>query len=437
MDRELVEKFMEITGKSEATACQYLSLADGNVEMAVTLMFEEGQVPQVQAVDSEPEVRPPILPTQEILVDSEPMFSLPRLPNAFDRFRDFALETQRQEEEMTLRVAGVKESSQPKSKRLEDLFRPPSNILFLGTFVDAREHAKSLNRWLLVNVQDSQEFVCQVLNRDVWSNEQIQEIVKDHFVLWQVLSNTKDGKNYIDFYKVINYPYLAVIDPRTGECIRKYNHITIDSLISDLNDILSIHASPEGASNDITNHKSDNFSKLLVKDQLSETSKNDHASCSKNTRNVASDRDSDSTCKQLDSQNNSNSNISSNSPCILKKRRRLDNTNQKVESPERVKQEEERVDKMQDSKTDINTDNDKPLLRLCLRLPTGDKETISMCATNTIEDFLKRMKDMGYPLADYTYLVPFPKTNIGVLAVNIRLIDTILFPSNTVFITKT
>lgn len=61
--------------------------------MAVTLMFEEGQVPQVQAVDSEPEVRPPILPTQEILVDSEPMFSLPRLPNAFDRFRDFALET--------------------------------------------------------------------------------------------------------------------------------------------------------------------------------------------------------------------------------------------------------------------------------------------------------------------------------------------------------
>ncbi|XP_047356835.1 UBX domain-containing protein 7 isoform X3 [Vespa velutina] len=344
--------------------------------------------------------------------------------------------TERQEEEMTLRVAGVKESSQPKSKRLEDLFRPPSNILFLGTFVDAREHAKSLNRWLLVNVQDSQEFVCQVLNRDVWSNEQIQEIVKDHFVLWQVLSNTKDGKNYIDFYKVINYPYLAVIDPRTGECIRKYNHITIDSLISDLNDILSIHASPEGASNDIINHKSDNVTSLLVKEsQLSETSKNDYASCSKSTRNVASDRDyADSTSKQLDSQNNSNSNISSNSPCILKKRRRLDNTNQKVASPER---KEEMVDKMQDGKTDIDTDNDKPLLRLCLRLPTGDKETISMCANNTIEDFLKRMKDMGYPLADYTYLVPFPKTNIGILAVNIRLIDTILFPSNTVFITKT
>ncbi|KAI4480876.1 hypothetical protein M0804_009973 [Polistes exclamans] len=433
MDQELVDKFMEITGKNEATACQYLSLADGNVEMAVALMFE-GQMSQVETVDSEPEVRPPILPRQEILVDSEPMFSIPRLPNAFDRFRDFALETQRQEEEMTLRVSGVKESSQPKLKRLEDLFRPPKNILFLGTFVDAREHAKSLNRWLLVNVQDSQEFVCQVLNRDVWSNEQIQEIVKDHFVLWQVLSNTKDGKNYIDFYKVIDYPYLAVIDPRTGECIRKYNHITTDSLISDLNDILSIHASPEGASNDVISHKSNNLSLLEKRSQLSETSKSDYASCSQSIKNVAFNRDSDATCKQLDSQRNSNINISNNSSCILRKRKRLDNTDQKIESPDRKAAV---VCKMQDDKTNIDTDNDKPLLRLCLRLPTGDKETLSMRATNTIEDFLKIMEDMGYPPADYTYLVPFPKTNIGILAVNIPLIDTILFPSNTVFITKT
>lgn len=28
---------------------------------------------------------------------------------------------------------------------------------------------------------------------------------------------------------------------------------------------------------------------------------------------------------------------------------------------------------------------DEPFLRLCLRLPSGAKETISMCATDTIE----------------------------------------------------
>lgn len=96
------------------------------------------------------------------------------------------IDPERQEEEMTHRVTGMRHISQKKSKRLEDLFRPPSNILFLGSFMEARDHAKTLNRWLLVNVQNPQEFSCQVLNRDVWPNQQIQEIVKDHFVLWQV-----------------------------------------------------------------------------------------------------------------------------------------------------------------------------------------------------------------------------------------------------------
>jgi hypothetical protein len=44
------------------------------------------------------------------------------------------------------------------------------------------------------------------------------------------------------------YPYLAIIDPRTGECIKTYNNITVDNLMSDLNDMLSTHASPESAS---------------------------------------------------------------------------------------------------------------------------------------------------------------------------------------------
>lgn len=90
---------------------------------------------------------------------------------------------------MTRRVAMFKQTSQRKSNRLEDLFRPPYSILFLGSFLAARAHAKTLNRWLLVNIQNPQEFACQILNRDVWSNQQIQEIVKDHFVLWQVSCN--------------------------------------------------------------------------------------------------------------------------------------------------------------------------------------------------------------------------------------------------------
>lgn len=73
------------------------------------------------------------------------------------------------------------------------------------------------------------------------------------FILNQVLSNTSDGRRYIDFYNVVEYPYLAIIDPRTGECMKTYSNITVDSLMSDLNDMLSTHASPECTSQDSSN----------------------------------------------------------------------------------------------------------------------------------------------------------------------------------------
>ena len=52
--------------------------------------------------------------------------------------------------------------------------------------IQARQAGEHKQRWLLVNVQDSKEFACQVLNRDVWSNHNVKDIVKEHFVFWQV-----------------------------------------------------------------------------------------------------------------------------------------------------------------------------------------------------------------------------------------------------------
>ncbi|GAB1865797.1 UBX domain-containing protein 7 [Camponotus japonicus] len=429
MDRELIEKFIEVTGESEATAQQYLALADGNVEMAISLMFEGGRPPEIENSNSEPPVRAPILPTQEILVPSEPMCSFPRLSNnVFDRFRDFAVETQRQEEEMTHRVTGMKHISQKKSKRLEDLFRPPSNILFLGSFIEARDHAKTLNRWLLVNVQNPQEFSCQVLNRDVWPNQQIQEIVKDHFVLWQVLCSASDGRRYIDFYNVVAYPYLAIVDPRTGECMRTYNNITVDSLISDLNDMLSTHASPESASQVTSNSKNwNNFPTTPPKRNiLADQIKNDCGPSSKTSR-LLSEKIANSENENVTSNNITSLNIPSSSSTAFNKKRKLNECE--------AKEKQLKDEKLKSNTAKIET-NDEPFLRLCLRLPNGTKETISMCATDTIEDFLFKMEEMGFPSTEHTFLVPFPKTNVGALSSNIRLLDTILFPTNTVFITK-
>lgn len=438
MDQELIEKFIEVTGESEATARQYLSLADGNVETAISLMFDGSQAPEPLCTpDPEPEVRPPILPMQEVLVPSGPICSLPRLStNVFDRFRDFAVETQRQEEEMARKVAGVKQISYCKSKRLEDLFRPPCDILFLGSFMEAREHAKSLNRWLLVNIQNSQEFSCQILNRDVWSNQQIQEIVKDHFVLWQVLSNTSDGNRYVHLYDVYEYPYLAVIDPRTGECMKTYNHITVDILISALNDMLSSHPSPECISSDSVHSKEWNTCTATTTKECSSSNSSDCSNSTikpfKHTIDNLNDTDNINIKNDLTSIQSSSTNISLDTSENISKKRKMNESN---EANQETSSKDEQSYKLKSDFNEIKSDNES-VIRLCLRLPNGKKETVSMSTTDTVEKFINTMEDMGYASTNHTYLVPFPKTNIGALPPQTYLSDTILFPANTVFITK-
>ncbi|KAG9435487.1 UBX domain-containing protein 7 [Apis mellifera carnica] len=438
MDQELIEKFIEVTGESEATARQYLSLADGNVETAISLMFDGSQAPEPLCTpDPEPEVRPPILPMQEVLVPSGPICSLPRLStNVFDRFRDFAVETQRQEEEMARKVAGVKQISYCKSKRLEDLFRPPCDILFLGSFMEAREHAKSLNRWLLVNIQNSQEFSCQILNRDVWSNQQIQEIVKDHFVLWQVLSNTSDGNRYVHLYDVYEYPYLAVIDPRTGECMKTYNHITVDILISALNDMLSSHPSPECVSSDSVHSKEWNTCTATTTKECSSSNSSDCSNSTikpfKHTIDNLNDTDNINIKNDLTSIQSSSTNISLDTSENISKKRKMNESN---EANQETSSKDEQSYKLKSDFNEIKSDNES-VIRLCLRLPNGKKETVSMSTTDTVEKFINTMENMGYASTNHTYLVPFPKTNIGALPPQTYLSDTILFPANTVFITK-
>ena len=96
---------------------------------------------------------------------------------------------------MFLNILGSYENGAPgvpgasrrgKKRTLEDLFKPPIDIMFKGDFQNARDSASSAKKWLLVNIQDACEFQCQVLNRDVWSNEAVKTILREHFIFWQV-----------------------------------------------------------------------------------------------------------------------------------------------------------------------------------------------------------------------------------------------------------
>lgn len=125
--------------------------------------------------------------------------------------------------------------------RLSDLYRPPVDISFCGSFQAARDYAKEQNRWLIVNVQDNSDFNCQVLNRDIWSNCKLREIMERFFVFWQVAIDNSDGHRYQVFYGIDAFPYVGIIDPRTGEEKFSYKNgfkRTVSEFLRELQDYL-------------------------------------------------------------------------------------------------------------------------------------------------------------------------------------------------------
>lgn len=111
------------------------------------------------------------------------------------------------------------ENAQPSTipavpSRLSELFRPPVDMTFCGSFQAARDYAKDQNKWLIVNVQDMSDFNCQVLNRDIWSSEQLRAVIKRYFVFWQVAIDNTDGHRFQVFYGIQVFPYVGIIGKR-------------------------------------------------------------------------------------------------------------------------------------------------------------------------------------------------------------------------------
>lgn len=91
------------------------------------------------------------------------------------------------------------DDSKPKSNiaRLADMFSPPEHLIFKeGGFEGARNMAKDNKRWLLVNIQRDSEFSCHALNRDVWRDELVENLIREGFIFWQAVSLLVSGHGY-------------------------------------------------------------------------------------------------------------------------------------------------------------------------------------------------------------------------------------------------
>jgi hypothetical protein len=70
--------------------------------------------------------------------------------------------------------------------RLSDVFAAPVHLTHkAGGFQGARTMAKDTKRWLLVNIQKDSEFSSHALNRDVWRDELVENLIREGFIFWQ------------------------------------------------------------------------------------------------------------------------------------------------------------------------------------------------------------------------------------------------------------
>ncbi|CAO3591861.1 unnamed protein product [Absidia cylindrospora] len=155
-----------------------------------------------------------------------------------------------------------------KAKRLADLFRPPFDIMFRGGFEDARASAREQNKWLLVNVQDPTEFACQVLNRDLWSDGFVKDIVRESFVFLQYGNESAEGKRYLTLYPVQHYPHVSIIDSRTGELAKTWEkQLSPTDFMMEVTEFLEQH-SPEAAKSMTMKKPRQNLSDMSEEEQL-------------------------------------------------------------------------------------------------------------------------------------------------------------------------
>jgi len=81
----------------------------------------------------------------------------------------------------------------PEPANLTDMFSPPTHLMHrAGGFQGARTMAKDSKRWLLVNIQRDSEFASHALNRDVWRDELVENLVREGFIFWQQVCYSAD-----------------------------------------------------------------------------------------------------------------------------------------------------------------------------------------------------------------------------------------------------
>ncbi|OCT81114.1 UBX domain-containing protein 7 isoform X1 [Xenopus laevis] len=478
VSQQLLREFTAITGASESVGKHMLEACNHNLEMAVTMFLDGGGIadePSTSsassstarpAPDLSDDVRAPIPQKQEILVEPE-IFGAPkrRRParSIFDGFRDFQTETIRQEQELINGGAVDK-----KLTTLADLFRPPIDLMHKGSFETAKQCGQLHNKWLMINIQNVQDFSCQCLNRDIWSNDTVKTLIREHFIFWQVYHDSEEGQRYIQFYKLPEFPYVSILDPRTGQKLVEWHKLDPNSFVEQVTGFLGEHGQLDGLSSsppkkrlrseNLIDASEDSQLEAAIRASLQET----HFDSAVNEQTPRCEEESESelysgseefisVCgsdHEEDEERPAPESSAEPESCGKSKKSTVKDLSHRKEevgrthpivveetsnhrSPADTAPSEEHH---RDSECSSDVSDNGPKAKLMLRYPDGKKEQIALPEQAKLMVLVRHVQLKGYPNERFELLTNFPRRKLSHLDYDVTLQEAGLCPQETVFV---
>ncbi|XP_072971587.1 plant UBX domain-containing protein 7 [Typha angustifolia] len=253
--QHLVSSFLEIAvGQTTETATQFLQATSWKLDEALQLFFVGGdgggvalnplppvvdEGPRADAVANESvvqdfgedEVRAP-LPVKRDTLYGDVSFTRVQ-PSAVVAFRNFEEESRQSAFWQADQNAASTENGS--RDNLASLYRPPLSLMYNGPFDKAKIDAAVQGKWLLINLQSTEEFSSHMLNRDTWANETVAQTIRTNFIFWQVYHDSSEGKKVCTYYNLVSIPAILVIDPITGQKMRAWSGmVQPERLLEDL-----------------------------------------------------------------------------------------------------------------------------------------------------------------------------------------------------------
>lgn len=123
----------------------------------------------------------------------------------------------------------------------------PDEILSPLSWEDAMKVGEKEERWILINIQDPTMPKCQALNREIWNDIKIVDLLRENFLFLQCRKDEYRARHYIAYHFPASrgaFPHIAIVDPREGEQLKVWSGLVPKpkDFLDDLHQFLEMHS---------------------------------------------------------------------------------------------------------------------------------------------------------------------------------------------------